>query len=425
MAVRSKKILVMAWENMKQRKLRTSLTTLGVVIGITAIIALASLGEGFRLAVKERMQRGFEIDVLTVMSGGMLTGTGSEFTDEDIAKIKNIPGVVIGTPLIQKTGIKPYSADGSKNSTAWVLLAVNFTEFWQIYPERLVFENGSLPEQVKNDTIVLGYHVQHPKENEIFAGLGENITLQITMSKAGVPVVKNYTFNVAGMLEKSGAAGFINFDNTVFISLETAKRIYEIENADMVFVKIENPDDSERIADAIEKSFQPRDVRVLVPNTFMQQVESVLNMLNMFLVSVASIALLVAGLGIMNIMTVSVMERTREIGILKAIGAKNRTILVMFLAEAALIGLIGSVVGVPSGYMIAHFMGALLFRFAPQPERSLITGTKPPPLTVTPVLSAYWITGAIAFGVIVSVLFGWYPARKAAKLNPVDALRYE
>jgi putative ABC transport system permease protein len=423
--VRWKRILAMAWGNMKQRKLRTSLTTLGVVIGITAIIALASLGEGFRLTVKERMQRGFEINVLTVMSGGMLTGTGSEFTDKDVANIRNIEGVTVATPLIQKTGIKPYSGDGSRNSTAWVMLAVNFTEFWQIYPERLVFENGSLPEQIKNNTIVLGYHVQHPTENEIFAYPGENITLQITIPTKGVPTIENYTFNVAGTLEKSGAAGFINFDNTVFIPLKTAKQIYEMDNADMVFVKIEDPEDSEKIADAIEESFQPRDVRVLVPNIFMQQVESVLNMLKMFLVSVASIALLVAGLGIMNIMTVSVMERTREIGILKAIGAKNRTILTMFLSEAALIGLIGGLTGVPVGYAIAHVMGAFLFRFTPQPERSLITGTKPPPLSVTPILSASWIVGAIIFGLTVSIVFGLYPARKAAKLNPVEALRYE
>lgn len=423
--MRWKRILAMAWGNMKQRKLRTSLTTLGVVIGITAIIALASLGEGFRLAVKERMQRGFEINVLTVMSGGMLTGTGSEFTDEDVANIKNIEGVTVATPLIQKTGIKPYSADGSRNSTAWVMLAVNFTEFWQIYPERLVFENGSLPEQIKNNTIVLGYHVQHPTENEIFAYPGEKITLQITIPTKGVPTIKNYTFNVAGTLEKSGAAGFINFDNAVFISLKTARQIYEMDNADMIFVKIEDPDDSEKIADAIEESFQPRDVRVLVPDVFMQQVESVVNMLKMFLVSVASIALLVAGLGIMNIMTVSVMERTREIGILKAIGAKNRTISTMFLSEAALIGLIGGLTGVPVGYAIAHVMGAFLFRFTPQPERSLITGTKPPPLSVTPILSASWIAGVIIFGLTVSILFGLYPARKAAKLNPVEALRYE
>jgi putative ABC transport system permease protein len=95
----------------------------------------------------------------------------------------------------------------------------------------------------------------------------------------------------------------------------------------------------------------------------------------------------------------------------------------MFLSEAALIGLIGGVAGVPVGYVIAHALGVFLFGF--QFERSLITGTRPPPLSVTPVLSIQWTVGAIVFGVMVSIVFGWYPARKAAKLNPVEALRYE
>ncbi|KPV64047.1 MAG: macrolide transporter ATP-binding /permease protein [Candidatus Bathyarchaeota archaeon BA1] len=423
--MRRKQIFDMAWENMKQRGLRTFLTTLGVVIGITAIIALASLGGGFRLTVKGGMQQGFEINVLTVMSGGILTGTGSEFTDEDIQNIKNIRGVIVASPLIQKTGVKLYSADGNKNSTAWVMLAVNFTEFWRIYPERLLFENGSLPEHIQNNTIVLGYNVQYPSASETFVHPGENITVQITLRKAGVITIKNYTFSVAGALEKSGAAGFINFDNAIFIPLETAKQIYEVDTADMVFAKIENPEDSKRISREIENSFQPRDVRVLVPITFMQRVESVLNMLETFLISIASVALLVAGLGIMNIMTVSVMERTREIGIIKAIGAKNRTVLTMFLSEAALIGLIGGVAGVPVGYAIAHVLGVFLFGFTSQPERSLITGTQPPSLSVTPILSFRWAAGAVIFGVIVSIIFGLYPARKAAKLDPVEALRYE
>jgi len=130
----------------------------------------------------------------------------------------------------------------------------------------------------------------------------------------------------------------------------------------------------------------------------------------------------------MNIMTVSVLERTREIGILKAIGAKSRTVLTMFLAEAALIGLLGGVIGVPLGYGLAQAMGQFLFRVSAQvtPRRSIITGTETHPITaVTPILSLQWAVGAILFAVGISVIFGWYPARKAARLNPVEALRYE
>jgi len=170
------------------------------------------------------------------------------------------------------------------------------------------------------------------------------------------------------------------------------------------------------------------EVRVLVPAAFMAQVETILNMVQIFLIAIASIALLVAGLGIMNIMTVSVMERTREIGILKAIGAKSRTVLTMFLAEATLIGLIGGVIGIPLGYGVAEVMGQFLFRFSAQitPRRSIITGTETQPITtVTPILLWQWAVGAIVFAIGVSVIFGWYPARKAAKLDPVEALRYE
>jgi len=410
---------------MKQRRFRTSLTTLGVVIGVTAIIGLASLGEGFRVTIGDQMERGFELNVLTVMSGGILTGVPSSFTDEDIQNISKIDGVVLATPLIQKSFVKLFN-DG-KTATPLVMLGVNFTEFWTIYPDRLIFENGSLPQSIKNDTTVIGYNVQHFAEDESFAYPSQNITIQMTLERMP-PRIENQTFNLAGTLGKSGAAGFINFDDTVFIPIDTAKKLYNTANSDMIFVRLTNPSYSDSVSKKIEDRFGGGEVRVLVPAAFLEQVETILNMLQIFLTAIASIALLVAGLGIMNIMTVSVMERTREIGILKAIGAKSRTVLTMFLAEAALIGLLGGVIGVPLGYGLAQIMGHFLFSFSAQvtPRRSIITGTETHPLTsVTPILSLQWAVGAVVFAIGVSVIFGWYPARKAAKLNPVEALRYE
>jgi len=418
----------MAWENMKLRRFRTSLTTLGVVIGITAIIGLASLGEGFRVTIKQEMEQGFELNVLTVMSGGLLTGVGSYFTDDDVKNISQISGVLLATPLIQKSVGKLYN-DG-ENTTALVLLAINYTEFRQIYPDRLTIEHGDWPQTVKNDTAVLGYNVEHPKEGEAFANTGQNVTIAMSFtSQFSGRYFHNYTFNIAGTLAKSGAAGFINFDDAAFAPLDTVRKIYNTTNSDMIFVRIADSSYSQSVAKAIESRFGGAgEVRVLVPAAFMVQVESILSMLQIFLTGVASIALLVAGLGIMNIMTVSVMERTREIGILKAIGARSRTILTMFLTEAALIGLLGGVVGVPLGYALAQVMGRFLFRFSAEvtPRRSLITGAQTQPLTeVSPILSPEWIFIAMVFAVGVSVIFGWYPARKAAKLEPVQALRYE
>jgi len=427
--LRRKRILAMAWESLKQRRFRTSLTTLGVVIGITAIIALASLGEGFRVTIREQMEQGFELNVLTVMSGGLLTGESSYFTDIDVQNITDITGVSIATPLIQKArGIELFNAAG-KNSTPLVSLGVDFPHFWEIYPERLGFENGSLPQTIANNTVILGYNVAHPNENEIFAYPDENVTMQITRYVGLKPISINYTMNVAGTLAKSGAAGFINFDDTVFIPLDTARELYEIgDKSDMIFVRLLNKDYSDTVETQIKDLFPANTVRVLVPSVFMEQVESILNMVEIFLTSIASIALLVAGLGIMNIMTVSVMERTREIGILKAIGAKSRTVLTMFLTEAALVGLLGGLIGVPVGYAMANVLSYIMYRYSAgfAPSRSIITGSRAHPLAaVTPILSPQWTIGAIAFALLVSVIFGWYPARKAAKLDPVEALRYE
>jgi len=426
--MRLKRILAMAWESMKQRRFRTSLTTLGVVIGITAIIGLASLGEGFRVTIKDEMEQGFELNVLTVMSGGLLTGVGSYFTDDDVKNISQMPGVVLATSIIQKSVGKLYNE--GKNSTALVLLAVNYTEFVQIYPDRLAVEHGIWPQLMENDTSIIGYNVEHPSKDETFANPGDNVTVAMPFTSfGGKRYFENRTLNVVGTLGKSGAAGFINFDDAVFIPIDTAKKLYNTTNSDMIFVRLANPSYSDSVAKAIEDRFGGGgEVRVLVPAAFMEQVETVLSMVQIFLTAIASIALLVAGLGIMNIMTVSVMERTREIGILKAIGAKSRTVLTMFLAEATMIGLLGGVIGVPLGYGLAQVMGQFLFRFSAEatPRRSLITGTETHPLTVvTPILSIQWAVGAIAFAIGVSVIFGWYPARKAAKLDPVEALRYE
>jgi ABC-type antimicrobial peptide transport system permease subunit len=360
------------------------------------------------------------------MSGGLFTGVGSFFTQDDVQNIGKIDGVALATPLIQKSDVKLFSCN--KTSTPLVMLAVNFSEFWEIYPDRLVFEWGSLPQTITNNTAVIGYNVQHLAENEAFAGAGQNITAQMTLKRAPLRI-ENFTFTLAGTLAKSGAAGFINFDDAIFIPIETVEKLYDVPDSDMIFVRLADPDYSDSVAKEIGDWFGGESgVRVLVPAAFLEQVESILNMLQIFLTAVASIALLVAGLGIMNIMTVSVMERTREIGILKAIGARSRTILTMFLTEAALIGILGGLTGIPLGYAVAQVMGRFLFRYSAgiMPRRSIITGTTTRPLSeVSPILSPEWIVIAIIFAVGVSVIFGWYPARKAAKLDPVKALRYE
>jgi len=251
----------MAWENMKQRKLRTTLTTLGVIIGITAILAVTSLGEGFRIMVTEQIEY-FELDVVMVMPMGRET----YLTSEDAGNISRmIDEVVIATPVMQKMmPTKLYS--GEKNATA-LLLGVNFTEFQIVYPERLVFDEGSLPQPIENDTIVLGYSVAYPETGETFAEVDGEVTVEIYVG--GLLPIRNYNFTVAGTLKESGAGTLISIDNMVLMPLSTAKEIYNTEY-DMMFVKLVDQVYSERVAEEIKDMLQ-KPVTALAPSVMVQR----------------------------------------------------------------------------------------------------------------------------------------------------------
>jgi putative ABC transport system permease protein len=335
--MRSKQIFSMAWANMRQRKLRTSLTTLGVVIGITAVISLASLGEGFRVTVTQRMEQGFELNALTVIPGSLFGGlTRERFKDPQIQEISKIPEVDIATGVMQIGNVT--LRKGDREVKAFVATAVNFSQFIGVYPDRFEFETvqGS-PAEWKNNSIVIGYKVNHPNETEpAFAGAGDVVNM--TFTKTAFPRLdETRNFTVVGTLLKKGTPGITNFDYWIFIPLDTAREIFNTTESDLIFVKVFDADTSEQVADKVEALFPPYQVSILVPATFISQVDYIIGLIQLFLTSVASISLLVAGIGIMNITTVSVMERTREIGIMKAIGAKNTTILTIFLTETALI----------------------------------------------------------------------------------------
>ena len=428
--MKSNKILAMAWESMTQRRLRTSLTTLGVVIGITAIIGLASLGEGFRQEIRQRMQTGFELDNLTIIPGSLFAGLSRDrFTDEKIQEISELDGVKVATGVMQLGNVTLYN--GNKVVKAFVATAVNFTEFVEAYPDRFVFNGTRLPEY-KNDTMVIGHKVNYPTgSEEPFAVANDTVTLTLGILKQH-PIphyeMQNHTFTVGGILIKTGTPGITNFDYWIFISLETARNLYDTEESDLIFVKVNNPEESEEIAKDIEALFPPFKITILVPLTFIKQVDNILNMVQMFLMAIASISLLVAGLGIMNIMTVSVMERTHEIGILKAIGAKSRTVLAMFLSEALLIGLIGGLIGIFTGYGLSYALAYILSNFMQMggQQQGVFQGPEASQrIAITPALSLGWTIIGFFFSIIVCIIFGWYPARKAAKLDPLQALRYE
>ena len=424
--MRATRILAMAWDNLKQRKLRTSLTTLGVVIGITTIIAIASLGEGFRSEVRQRMEQGFELNVLIVFPGSFTAGLRGGFSEADLEDIGRINDVNATAPLITLPTAELYNETGAKLG-AFTVGAVNFTEMKEILPLRFRLLNGTFPQSGESQSIVLGYKASVVNET-VVAGAGDNVSL-IVKSSSGY-VVYNSTFTVKGVLEKGGTSGITNFDYWAFIPIETALEMPffkgNSEPYQIILVKVSDPQYAEKVGKNIENLFPPYSVTVFVPSALMRQVDNILNIVQMFLVAIGSISLLVAGVGIMNIMTVAVMERTREIGILKAIGAKSRTVLGMFLAEAVLVGVIGGFIGIFTGYGLSYGLAQVLSSvMQPQRQETVLQAPETRSLALNPVFSFEWTVIAIVFAILICIIFGLYPARKAAKLNPVEALRYE
>jgi len=423
---KTSKILGMAFENLKQRKLRTGLTTLGVVIGITTIITLAALGEGFRVEIQQRLESGFELNVLIVFPGSFLSGFGQPFGPTDVDNIRNVSDVTHIAPMMTI----PTAEIRDKNSSklgAFTVGAVNFTDMQKMLPRRFQLMNGTFPEAEHNDTIVLGFKVAY-RNGTALVNVNDNLTLIMTTQSPPYRVLANTTLRVSGILQEGGTSGITNFDYWAFIPLGTGAEIGGGEKYQIILVQVSEPQKGQQVARDIEDTFQnPYSISVLVPTSLQRQVDNILVIVTIFLLAVASISLLVAGVGIMNIMTVSVMERTREIGILKAIGAKSRTVLAIFLAEAILIGVIGGAIGILLGYGLSYELAGGLSGFIQSQQQAdgLFQNPDRQPLGITPVFSLEWTVVAFVFAVIVCIVFGLYPARKASKLNPVEALRYE
>ena len=417
-------ILGLSFTNMRRRKTRTALTTLGIVVGIMAVVSIAALSGGFETQVTAQLSDGLDMDILTVAPGGGLFGGGgiNSFYLNDTIAIQNVTGVETTLPFSQ-SGISVFNeTDGTLDTR---LAGLNFTDLETAYGHRLTFSSGDYPAPEENETCVIGY-LQDP-----IATAGDNVTIQVFKRVGFGFAYVNYSFIVAGVLEEAGSSGWLPFDRSVFIPMETYQNIFETEIVDIILVRISDPSQADDVGNEISANFEDQ-VLILVPSSLIDTVSGVFDIIEIFLLAIASIALLVAGISILNIMLVSVMERTREIGIMKALGAKDRTILSQFISEAVLLGIIGGVVGIIIGFFLAYGMGLMLPLLFSGDFGGGNGGFGPPPafvgsgsFTLVPVLPLETILIAMGFAILVSVVFALYPARKAAKLDPVTALRYE
>lgn len=428
-----------SFDAIKLRKLRAALTTLGVIIGIAAIVALLSITQGLQTTIAGQLEKGLSTDTLVVMPGsGGFAGAASEGNSGGFSGGQ---GIGAGTPsnfmlylnytdqinqlsseietsfaVIQQLGYLQNSTEFSRSVT---ITGVDFAQFASVYPTTFVAKNGIIPMNASDSDVVVGARISEPRLNGTeFVTSNSDVKL-IWTNNTKIPFV-NQTYNaqVVGVLDEIGGFNIGGpSDTSIYIPLEQAKKFFGTEQASMIIVKLKSSDSAtlDKISKLITDYFG-NEVSVISSTAILSLVSTIFSTIQLFLGGIAAISLLVAGIGIMNIMIVSLIERTREIGILKALGMKSRTVLSIFLCESVIIGLIGAILGIVLGWGLAN-AAVVIF------SSGIFGGSAN--VTITPMLTPEVLIGALGFGIGISVIFALYPAWRASKLKPVDALRYE
>ena len=416
------------------RKLRAGLTTLGVVIGIAAIVALLSITQGLQATITRQLQTGFATNTLIVSAGtgvgGGLGGSagggvnsGFKLLVSYAGKIDTLANVENSTPTIQRSG---YISFGGKVLNA-TIVGVDLPVYENIYSSTFEAASGVLPPDPANGTIIVGQRVSDPGDNgTLFCSAGDMVQLTWVNATFNMSVAETLTGNVSAVLNEIGGFGIGGLsDYNVYIPLSQAESFFGTDQCNSIIVELSNDQQAtiNSVSSEIKDAFSGL-VSVTSATAVLNILSSVFSLIQLFLGGIAAIALLVAGIGIMNIMIVSLIERTREIGILKALGMKNGTVLSVFLCESVIIGLIGAVVGIASGWVLANIVAIFIGR-----RGGLIASANQAAantrMTISPLLTPTVTLLALVFGVGVSAIFALYPAWRASKLKPVEALRYE
>jgi putative ABC transport system permease protein len=392
---------------------RSSLTILGIVIGITAIILVVSLGAGAKALILGQVQ-GLGTNTIAIIPGREPTGMsdisslfGDSLKEKDLVALRNranVPGLKSIMPTVMGAGSASYGSNTYQVSVfgGTELLA----EIFDLHPKGEFFTTDDVIS--KNDVVVLGSKINEKLFNYDNA-VGQKLK------------IKNRNFKVVGVLPATGGGSLFNFDDMVLMPYTTAQdyifgqkyfsRLI-IQAIDDASVKATTYDievtlrESHGITDPDKDDFT-----VQTQQDLADRLSTITNILTYFLVAVASIALFVGGVGIMNIMLVAVTERTREIGLRKALGATDKDILKQFLLEAVLLTIIGGIIGIVLGASLAFLTAIILSKG----------------LSVNWQFIFPWGGAALGFCVsaIIGLVFGGYPAKQASKKSPIEALRYE
>jgi len=401
--------LNLAIKNIKERKSRVSLTFLGIAIGIMAIVALMGIGEGMQQAVTGELSSLTDTIIVTTGSisaspaGGGFMGNGDiYFTDRDIEDISRISGIKDMSPVLFGSALMRYNGETVSVS----LLGLDPESMANIFGiEFLGLESGSFMQEGEQSRVIMGHKVAY-----------DYFDSEITVGKR--VDINGKKFVVNGIYKEQGAGFSTETDDYIHMTTRDFEKLTGQRNISGVLVRVYDVGSVEAIAVEIEESIDENHgtedfAQAITMSSILESIQSVLQIIQVVLLAIAAIALVVASIGIMNTMLTSVMERTHEIGIMKAIGARNRDVMLIFIAEGALISLIGGGVGVLLGFVGANGFGAASSGF-------MGTG-----MSLTPVITLPTVVLSLTVAFLVGILSSLYPARKAAKMSPIEAVRYE
>jgi len=439
--MRTRDVFGYSFSAIKLRKLRAGLTTLGVVIGIAAIVALLSITTGLQNTITSQLETGLATDTLIVSPGRSFfseggAGIGGGFGDgtsdfklfiNDTETINALsPDIEMSVARIQRT----IYIQSPERGFLINVIGVDFAEYTNLYSSTFVAESGAINVNPENSDVVIGKTLHDPWENgTLLFNVNDAVEIIWTNATARPPKNESYTGQITAVLGEIGGFGFGGpSDMGGYIPISQAQSFFDTNECSQIVVKLANSDQAtiDNVSELISDAFNG-EVSVISSTAVLNLLSSVFSVIQLFLAGIAAISLLVAGIGIMNIMIVSLIERTREIGILKALGMKSRTVLMIFLGESVIIGLIGAVLGIGSGWVLANIVAIIFSGGGPFAGigGGQTSGVGGGGLDIIPVLTPTVLIGALGFGIGVSVIFALYPAWRASKLKPVEALRYE
>ncbi|MFN8474600.1 MAG: ABC transporter permease [Anaerolineae bacterium] len=403
-----------AFDSLQSNKLRAILTMLGIIIGVAAVILMVGIGRGAQASVENQIRSiGTNVMFITPGSsnqGGVRTAAGSAqtLTYADATALASVPGVAAVAPEYDNRAQVVYQGNNVNTRVAGVT------------PEYTSVRNMN----VANGAFIDAAQVQGSSAVVV---LGANVAQNLfpAVDPVGQSVrINNQTFRVIGVMEAKGGSGFGSQDDQVFIPITTATlRLFQPTQyrgskvVSTINLQAASEDQVKTVQQAVTDTLRERhnlttadnDFSILSQEDILQTASTVTGVFTILLGSIAGISLLVGGIGIMNIMLVSVTERTKEIGLRKAIGARKRDIMAQFLTEAAVLSVVGGLIGVTIAFIAGSALGGI----------NLGTFKLSPSIGLDSVLLA------TMFSLGVGIFFGAYPANRAANLRPIEALRYE